>query len=156
MIVKEITDLPLVTKFFITDGKLFLNCMADEDIEAYEYGKWTPNPHSAYLGVYENDKLICILRTEQLTNLSLLCHLYVKSDLWGTGTSLEIGKELENWIRDNTKISKLIVSTPANLDPVITYGKKLGFIVESKLQDAIYWREQIVDMLLLTKFIWRD
>ncbi len=156
MKLKAITELSEVKKFLDYDAPLASQCLTDEELSQYYLSTWWPDKRFSYVGAYYEDELIAILSFLPMTNITAICHLWVSSDRQGSGKSLVVGNAFEEWLKDNTQYYKLIIQTPNVCQQVLKYSLDFGFKIEAMLAGSVYWREEVRNMILLTKYIDRS
>ena len=152
----HLTDMQVVKDFFITDKKLFMTCMPDDDVRQFQEKTWYPNKNTIYLGYYKEDKLISIMRCDMITNITRSLHMYLKSEYWGKDLSHHICEEQIKKIHEITKCLKVLVEVPDCCEQVIKTALKLGFIGEGYLNKSILWRGKLHGIYILSKFINRS
>ena len=148
----ELTNNHDVIKQIIGDSKLLKASMTDEDLISFEAGTWVLEDRCQYLN-YE-DK--AIVRVYPVTNLTVEIHPQLRSEFWGTGESHKLEEEIEQWLISNTNYCKVILQTPQCCREVLQAAVREGYALEGILTAAISWRNQIENIVVMSKFLKRN
>lgn len=152
--VEQSTDKGLI-KQIMTDNRLFKASMPDEDIVALEHNVWEPDDSCKYLVFYKAEIPIAVIRLYTLANLTVDMHVHLLPEYWGDGTSRTVETYVEDWLKENTNYCKIVIQTPQCCKNVLVAATREGYELEGVLTGAIYWRNKIENIVLMSKFIKR-
>lgn len=145
--IKDIEDAKVLSDFFVNDPNLCYLGLPDDDlVNIYNTGEWKPRNTSYFLGVYKEDKLVCIFKYEYYTSIAMTFHGYLKSEYHHTGEFKKIKNALVNWLLDNTTIRKALVFAPDNCPHVHTAMQGIGMEKEGHIKNALIWRQKKVGL----------
>lgn len=153
--IEKTKDLDLVEQI-MTNKMLFKASMPDDDIAALEAGTWKPDPNVEYLVAKRDGDPIGIIRLYRISNLTIDIHYHILPIQWGTGVSSEVHKKLEEYLREFTVYCKLLIQTPQCCREVLQASVREGFKLEGILTAAIKWRDNIENIVLMTKPLLRE
>jgi RimJ/RimL family protein N-acetyltransferase len=146
--IEKTTDLSLI-KEIMCDKILFEASMPDEDLQLYALNEWNPTLNCMYLN-YDNK---AIIRLFDLSNITADMHVHLLPKYWGTGVSDELQSTVEDWIKENTQYCKIVIQTPQCCESVLKASSRNGYTLEGILTSGIYWRGNIENVILMSKFI---
>ena len=156
MIVISITPKD-ISDFFLSDPKLMLLGLPDEDIGLlYTTGTLPIHPASVYKGMYEEDELVAIVKWELFTSNSINMHIYIKSNRQHEGLLGSIESSLERWLIENTELTKVIFMVPEPCTHVHKAMVNYGYVKEGLITNSFQWRQSQVGLVLYGKDIKRD
>lgn len=144
---------PINTKqfiaFLLADPALCYLGLPDEGMDQLYHKKtWKLEKGTKLLGVFLEDKLLCCIRYLPYTQISVLLHMYMKTQLHKSGFARIIQEELRDFFKKTTDIKKVFIMTPAPCVHIQTAVEGLGFKLEGHLIDCFIWRQQVVDLLI--------
>lgn len=154
--IEETKDSEIVTKI-LSDNTLFHASMDDEDIRQFEQGVWQPSFQGwRYLHIMVDGKDAAIVRWHYFTPITIGVHWHLLPKFWGTGISDEINKEVDAWFEENTQALKLTTQVPYCLENIWRAVVRGGFRPDGIMAKATIWRDQIEDVVILSKFLNRE
>lgn len=139
-----------VVKRIMSDNVLFKASMSDTEIQQFEAGTWEPEP-----GQYLNYDDKAIIKLDPLSNCAVCIHVYLQSQYWGEGISSKLEHEIEKWLIDNTSYGKVVLMTPQCCREVLKVAVREGYALEGILTAAILWRDNVENLILMSKFLKR-
>ena len=156
MYLNNITDMYLgdvteeqMTEFFINDPKLCYMGLCDDDLnELYLNKRYAPHHTSYYQGIYEDDKLVAVIKFEKFSPITVNVHLYIQSSLHGKGKTIEITDLVCDYLRDTSGIQKVLIMAPRPCVHSCKAAEARGFKLEGTLTNGCIWRKEIVDILI--------
>ena len=106
-------------------------------------------------GYHKNDKLIGVIGTQKVKDVTLIRHAYTLTSYQGKGA----GSALLEYLLKKNNNSDFLVGTWRNATWAIRFYEKFGFIIHAKEQSALllkkYWKissKQIENSVVLEKF----
>lgn len=137
-----------ITQFFLNDPKLALLGLSDEELAVlHKTGQYLNTTNSILFGVFEDDRLITIVKYELFTTHAINFHMYVKSEYHHTDKILPISDFIRKTIK-KTGMLKAILTVPSPCEHIHKFVKKFGFKEEGRITNCYQWREQVVDLVL--------
>jgi predicted GNAT family acetyltransferase len=158
MIILKTLTKERLTQFFLDDPKLICFGLSDDYIvNLYENKEYSLSENSKYLGFYDNNTLVGILKYELFTNIAICVHPYLSSKLHGKGKGQEIGMVTYNFIKEAyPTLTKILVICPESCPKVHAAVERFGMKLEGQLKDTIIWRKQTEDLRIYGMNIVRD
>lgn len=146
-----------LTELFQSDPALCYLGLSDSDMNSLYYNKEYPiADNSKYIGLYHDDEFIGFFKLEMFTEITVCCHVFVKTTLQRKGSTANIWPTIRRYIIDNSKARKVISVVPAPCRHVQKAVLKLGAVLEGTLAKACIWRQEIVDLLFYSIDINRE
>ncbi len=139
-----------LTMFFLSDPKLCYIGLADDDLHVlYSERKYPISPNSGYLGIRdEGNKLMCVVKYEQFTQMAICPHFYLATSCQGKGISDRIHKLVTNYFVDKFPSIKIAIMTvPSPCTYVCKAIERFGAMYESRIKNIMVWRGEVVDLL---------
>lgn len=155
--IKDSIDKDIINKFFLSDPALCYLGLSDSVLNMIYYnGEYTPEKHSTWLGIYEKDELVCLVKYEWYTTVTINLHFYVKTSLQKQGYTKKIQKLLYKYFIAETKAIKVILQVPCPCTHVVKPAKEFGMEHEGTIKSAVMWRNELVDILLFGLVLKRE
>lgn len=140
---KELTD-DEISDFIINDPKLVYMGFSDQElVTMYETKRYTPNPASTYIGIEEDNVLVCVLRWELFTHLTVSIHPYISSSLHGKGMLSKVYSFLYNHFLEDTIITKVIAFVTEPCTHAMKACEKHGFVQEGYISKCVTFRKEL-------------
>lgn len=148
-----VADLVHVKQFLLYDYKLAHSSLTDEELIAYDLGRWKPDPLSGWLCIEDDRDILGYIKFEQLTNILFSCHIYTQSKYWGTDVADKMTEAGEEWFRTNTSCCQILIQCPRSCAHPIKCSVRQGYELTAVLPNAIVWRQKLEHLVLLMKDI---
>lgn len=146
MLCKELTDKAQITQYLFSPE--IRQSLFDEDQGALEL-----NPTSRFLGLYEDEELIGVLRFEPMNLVTAFVHSHMHPKHWGHNKLRECLKISDKWFKENTKIHKQVSTVPVSCKEVALALLRNGYTIEGNLVGGCYWRGEVQNLVLFSRFI---
>ncbi len=139
-----------ITDFFLKDPNICYLGLPDEDlVDLYENKEYIPKENSIYKGVYDvDDTLLCIVKYELFTLVSISLHFYISSTIHRTQQSIRIRDLLYKHFCEETTMDKVILMVPHTCVHVQKAATAFGMTLEGRLTNSVKWRNEMADILL--------
>ena len=143
----------LSIKNIMTNKVLAAASMPDEDLRLMAENIWQPAGDCDYLICVMEGKDIAIIRLYSLSNITVDMHYHLLPEYWGKGISSQINTKVEEYLINNTNYCKIVVQTPQCCREVLKAASREGYHLEGILTAAIVWRNNIENIVLMSKFL---
>lgn len=139
-----------LTEFFITDPKLMLMGLSDEELALfYKNKKYFINNYSNYMGIKNDDNnLIAIFKWENFTINTLNLHVYITTKLQNKIITKTIISLIRDYFLKNSDCNKIIFMVPEPCTHVIKFLTRLGISQEGYLKNSYYWRQKLTGIFI--------
>ena len=157
MYIKPI-DTKQVHEFLHSDPNLCYLALPDSALDQlYHTGEWKISDAVGLLGVFnEEDKVVCFIRYEPYTTVSVYLHMYVTTVLHKTGAIRRIKEILREYLhKHNPELQRAFFMVPGCCEHVIGACKALGLTQEGELKDCLVWRQKLTDILIFAEYIYK-
>ena len=136
-------------EFFLRDPKLALKGLHDSDlVSLHKENKLQSRPESKWFTLEDR----AVIRMEPC-NDSVIVHAYLSTEHQYLGFLKQVEQQIFEYLRENTKYTKMIVPVPESCFHVIVAMKNLGFKYSGRITKKMTWRNKQVDLLYYTKEI---
>ena len=102
-----------------------------------------------YLLINRKESLVGVLSYKEFTKITIEAHIQILPKYWGTGISLEAIKATIEWIKNNTRYTKILTSTPEDCIHVLKFAKKLNFTTCGSINNGVIYNNKQQALLLL-------
>jgi RimJ/RimL family protein N-acetyltransferase len=138
-----------ISDFIINDPQLVYMGFSDKElIYMHEKGKYSLVPGSYYIGLENDDGLVCILKYEYFTDICVCIHPYVSSKYHGKGVLSEIYTFLYEHFIKQTEIRKVIAFVSDSCIHAIKACEKHGFKKEGHITNCQVWRKELIGIYI--------
>lgn len=137
-----------ITNFFKQDPVLCSLGLQDFDIKTLnDTGEFPDYPESTWFGYSLEGELISLVRMEIFTQISVLCHIYVKSAYHKKGVLRRVKDMAVAHVKNNTDFKAIVVPVPSACTHVVGPLESFGFKKVGHMTNMIMWRGQLEDLL---------
>ena len=156
MKVIKVTDIAILTRFFLNNPILARKCLQDHEVLLYNNGEFAPsapNDNDSWLGIYKKKELTFLLRYEVM-NTTALVHFYAADKMKIWTRVIQAFHKLERHLQYEG-IQQLLVTTPLACRHIILTLPFVGFHIDwdnSFLQKTT-WRNDITPVIQFHKEI---
>ena len=138
----------------MTNRDLFEASMPDGDFKLLKEGKWSSeNGDWIYLHVTKDETSVGIIRLKFVTPVMVEFHWHLLPQHWGTGVSNEANEALEAYVQNTLHVNKLMSYIPSSCKHTLKAAGRAGYEIEGVLCKGEYWRGQVVDLVIIAKFL---
>lgn len=146
---------PAILAFFKEDNDLAKVGLSDRDYSSLLKDELIFGDQNTYVGVYKGDELVALGWFSYFTTIMGECHYFAASKHWQTKVPLEAYYLLEDWLKENTFLTKLMSTCPQSCTNVLKFHTKTGYEIEGVLVNGTIWRGKIENLIMISKFIRR-
>lgn len=145
----DLTYDPDLVRSIVTIPKLYELAIGDGTPRE----NWYPQQGSVWLlGTYDNEP-VGVLNLEAKNHVMIEYHWYTKPQYWGSPMLDLMEYEAIEWLRKNTHFLKLMVTCPSLCPHTIQAATSHDMVAEGYFKNAMVWKGQLCDMVVLTKQI---
>ncbi len=146
MIIEPTQDEAIITSI-ITEPKLWkLEYGQGMAIKDYEVdGGFT------YLLIKENETILGLFQTRELTRILLEAHIYLLPEYWGGDSSKKALTALIEYCKTNTTYHKVFTDVPKVCKHVINLMKRIGAVQCGYIQEGVIFDGKLTDLMLFSK-----
>lgn len=138
-----------LTEFFFSDPNIAYIGLSDEELGImYKTKKYPLHSGSTYLGVYDGGELVAVAKYEMFTANCINFHMYIHSVYHNTFNVKEYSEVIEEKLRDNPDIYKMIVMVPTPCLHVHAFAKRYGMEKEGFIKECFKWRQEVTDLTI--------
>lgn len=144
--IKEI-NLSEVNEFLLNDAKLCYQGLSDVAMDyLYHTGSILLESTSKVYGTFKNNILIAYVQVDWWSDICANVHFYLSTHLQHTGEIRKIVKNMRQYVKENTKYTKVITQVPGPCEHVKVAVKAYGMKLEGIITKSIVWRQEPVDL----------
>ncbi len=138
-----------LNEFFLDNPHLASKCLSDHILSEFkDTGKYRPHAGSLYLGAYEDDELVGVLRFENYINYppTATMHQYIAEK------HRDLKKSLPNFfvrmMREMTHYQVLLTIVPQDATHVHKYCKYMEYEEVGHIKQHMMWRGKLNDVTI--------
>ncbi len=106
------------------------------------------NVKNDYIIIKVNQNNIGFFELQPLTKITSLLHTYIAKEYRNKHYSSRATKKLLEYVKENTRIHKLLGSIPVSVKQQQTVAEKIGARVCGIIKEGIVWDGELQDLLL--------
>lgn len=133
---------PEIIKSFVLHPKLIKTHGFEVDKDNFKI-----DTSFVYLTNYIDDKPAALAPVKKFNKSCLEAHLFVFPEYQIQNKTVDLTKELIEWVKDNTTYKKIVVTTPKVCKHVINLLNKLNFNKFGELSKGIIYNSERVDLI---------
>lgn len=140
MIQVKRTKNPNLIKSIVTHPDLFELAGHVGNTKSYK-----PYLGNLWLTCHLEDKIVGLYVLEKFTAISSVVHCYILPEYQGI-LSVECAKAVIDYLKNNTSIKNVIVTTPVQCIHVLKHIQKLGFLLSGFIKNGIIYKNHLQDL----------
>ncbi len=133
--------------FLFKDPELCYLSFNDTELKEW-MDKGTCHLDEEFIGIEEDDtgEVLALFRYKAFTELSITGHLYIPTQVRGTGISSTYVNVIKEFLKSRTLVKKVVMPIPSPCKHAITAAKSYGSQWEGTLTKCMHWRGHLVDL----------